>query len=145
MRMRGTRCIMRFCTRSTLRILHSSERCWCFAAPQGVVIDGALLLISMLMLSPMTSRSHYVVLMLPYTAIVALSARDRLTPSLGWLVLLASFILATATSNDVVGQEVTEWSYGHSFLVWGALVLVAYLAVVVWRRYRAERPRAISC
>ena len=112
---------------------------------ESLAIDGALLLISMLMLSPMTSRSHYVVLILPYTAIVALSARDRLTPSLGWLVLLASFILATATSNDVVGQEVTEWSYGHSFLVWGALVLVAYLAVVVWRRYRAECPRPISC
>jgi hypothetical protein len=33
--------------------------------PQSIAIDGALLLIAMLMLSPMTSRSHYVALLLP--------------------------------------------------------------------------------
>ena len=34
--------------------------------PQAIAIDGSLLLIAMLMLSPMTSHSHYVALLLPY-------------------------------------------------------------------------------
>jgi hypothetical protein len=96
-------------------------------------VDGSILLIAMLMLSPMTSRSHYVALLLPYTVLMWAWIRDDTTRTLGALVLSASFVLATATSNDLVGQNVTEWAYGHSFLVLGALVLLIYIAAIVWK------------
>ena len=82
--------------------------------------------------------------MLPYAVILAQGFGDHATLTLGRLVLLASFILTSATSNDVVGQAVTEWSYGHSFMVWGALVLLIDLAVVVWRKSRAARLAGID-
>ncbi|HML07413.1 MAG TPA: glycosyltransferase family 87 protein [Xanthobacteraceae bacterium] len=104
-----------------------------------IAVDGSLLLISMLMLSPMTSRSHYIALLLPYMTLVTLGFRDERTANLGRAVMAASFVLVTLTSNDAVGQAVTEWAYGHSFLVLGTLVLLIYFAVLVIRRYRNDR------
>ncbi len=110
-------------------------------SPRGrasIAVDGSLLLISMLMLSPMTSRSHYVALLLPYMTLVTLAFRDDRSRNLGRAVLAASFLLVTLTSNDVVGETVTVWAYGHSHLVLGTLVLLIYFAVLVIRRYREQ-------
>jgi uncharacterized membrane protein len=99
-----------------------------------VVVDGALLFIGTLMLSPMTSRSHYVFLLLPYYVLVAAVIRDASMRRLGGLALVASFVLLTATSNDVVGRRVTEWAYQTGQLVIGALVLMVGVAAIVLRR-----------
>jgi len=105
-----------------------------FMAPRKdefVAVDGSLLVMSMLMLSPMTSQSHYVALLLPYTVLVAVGLRDRTTQALGINVLVASFILATATSNDAVGKAISKWAYAHSFLVLGVLILLVYFAPII--------------
>ena len=107
-----------------------------------IALDGSLLLISMLMLSPMTSRSHYVVLLLPYMTLLALAFRDDWTAKLGYAVLALSFVLVTLTSNDVVGRTVSAWAYSHSFLVLGTLVLLIYFAAIIIRRHRAEQVAA---
>jgi hypothetical protein len=104
--------------------------------PESIAIDGSLLLISMLMLSPMTSRSHYVALILPYTALIALGFRDNRTRNLGRAVLAASFILVTLSGNDVVGEGFTNWAYRHSAMALGTLVLLIYFAALVIVRYR---------
>jgi alpha-1,2-mannosyltransferase len=109
-----------------------------------VGVDGSILLIAMLMLSPMTSRSHYVALLLPYTVLMWAWIRDHTTRALGAVVLSASFILATATSNDLVGQSMTEWAYAHSFLVLGALVLLIYIAAIVWKAAGVWRSQRIA-
>jgi alpha-1,2-mannosyltransferase len=97
-----------------------------------LVIDASILLIATLMLSPMTSRSHYVVLILPYAVLSMVVLRDTATRGIGIAVLGLSFILLTATSNDVVGKAMSDWAYFHSFLVLGALSLLIYIAVIVW-------------
>jgi hypothetical protein len=102
--------------------------------PQSVAIDGSLLLIAMLMLSPMTSRSHYVALLLPYMTLVALNLRDARTAALGRALLAASFALVTLAGNDAVGEAFTVWAYRHSAMVVGALVLLIYFAALVLRR-----------
>lgn len=99
-------------------------------------IDGSALVIAMIMLSPMSSRSHFVVLLLPYTVLAAAWLKDPATRVVGGVVLAASFVLATATGNDLVGRSVTEWSYHHGFLAWGAMVLLLYLGALVWRTRR---------
>jgi hypothetical protein len=104
--------------------------------PESIAIDGSLLLISMLMLSPMTSRSHYVALILPYTALIALGFRDNRTRNLGRAVLVASFILVTLSGNDLVGQGFTDWAYRHSAMALGTLALLIYFAALVIGRYR---------
>jgi hypothetical protein len=105
---------------------------------ESIALDGSLLLIGMLMLSPMTSRSCYIDLLLPYTTVVTLGFRDSQTLNLGRAVLVASYALVTLTANDVVGETVTVWAYGHSFMVLGTLVLLIYFAVLVIRQYRRQ-------
>jgi hypothetical protein len=107
--------------------------------PQSIAIDGSLLLIAMLMLSPMTSRSHYVELLLPYMTLLALNWRDQRTGRLGRAVLLTSFALVTLAGNDAVGQAFTVWAYRHSAMVLGALVLLIYFAALVIEQLRQEQ------
>jgi hypothetical protein len=101
-----------------------------------IAIDGSILIIGILMLSPMTSRSHYVALILPYTALIALGFRDNRTRNLGRAVLAASFILVTLSGNDLVGQGFTDWAYRHSAMALGTLALLIYFAALVIGRYR---------
>jgi Glycosyltransferase family 87 len=107
--------------------------------PQSIAIDGSLLLIAMLMLSPMTSRSHYVALVLPYTALLACNWRDQRTGRLGRAVLVVSFALVTLAGNDAVGEAFTVWAYRHSAMVLGTLVLLVYFAVLVIDQLRQEQ------
>ena len=107
--------------------------------PQAIAIDGSLLLIAMLMLSPMTSRSHYVALLLPYMTLLALNWRDQRAGRLGRAVLLLSFTLVTLTGNDAVGRAFTVWAYRHSAMVLGTLVLLIYFAVLVIEQLRREQ------
>ncbi|MDI1347528.1 MAG: glycosyltransferase family 87 protein [Pseudolabrys sp.] len=100
--------------------------------PGLLAIDASILLIATLMLSPMTSRSHYVVLIVPYVTLSMVLLRDQATKWIGIAVLGLSFILLTATSNDVVGKAMSDWAYFHSFLVLGALAMLIYIAVIVW-------------
>jgi hypothetical protein len=97
-----------------------------------IAIDGSILIIGILMLSPMTSRSHYVLLILPYVTLTMVMLRDQVTRGLGIAVLAASFVLLTLTSNDVVGKKISDYAYSHSHLVIGALTLMIYIAVIVW-------------
>ena len=102
---------------------------------QSIAIDGSLLLIAMLMLSPMTSRSHYVELLLPYMTLLALNWRDQHTGRQGRAVLLTSFALVTLAGNDAVGQAFTVWAYRHSAMVLGTLVLLIYFAALESNSY----------
>jgi hypothetical protein len=97
-----------------------------------LAIDASILLIATLMLSPMTSRSHYVVLVVPYVTLSMVVLRDRATRGIGIAVLAISFFFLTATSNDVVGKAMSDYAYFHSYLVIGALSLFIYIAVIVW-------------
>lgn len=108
--------------------------------PQSIALDGSLLLIAMLMLSPMTSRSHYVALLLPYMTLLACNWHDQRTGRLGRAVLLVSFALVTLAGNDAVGEAFTVWAYRHSAMVLGTLVLLIYFAVLVLNELREEHP-----
>jgi hypothetical protein len=103
-----------------------------------IAFDGSLLIISMLMLSPMSSRSHYVAMLLPYMTVIALGFRDKRTLNLGRAVLAASFVLLTVSGNDLVGETVTVWAYHHSFMVLGTLVLLIYFAALAIERSRRD-------
>jgi len=97
-----------------------------------IAIDGSILIIGILMLSPMTSRSHYVLLVLPYVTLTMVMLRDQVTRGVGITVLAVSFFFLTVTSNDVVGKGLSDYAYYHSYLVIGALTLMIYIAVIVW-------------
>lgn len=94
-------------------------------------VDGSLLLIGMLLLSPMTSRSHYALLFLPYTMILATAVQQPASRKILWPILAVSFILCTGTSNDLVGERITGWAYLYGSMPAGAIVLMLGLGAIV--------------
>jgi len=101
-----------------------------------IPVDGAFLVISMLLLSPVTSKSHLVALMLPYMILAAALIRDCSTRISNAVVLAASFLLATASSGDLAGQRLSIWSNQYSLMTWGVLVLIVPLGVLIWMSQR---------
>jgi uncharacterized membrane protein len=65
--------------------------------------------------------------------VVGLALRDRSLRVAAIVTLVVSFVLGTATSNDIAGHFMTEWSYAHNFLVLSALVLLVFLGYVILR------------
>ena len=98
-------------------------------------IDGAVLLIAMLALSPMTSRYHYVFVLPAVVLVVAAVIADSRMRVFGTLVLVASFMLLTGTSNDLAGERLSEFAYMYGFFIEGAILLFVAFAVMlrIWR------------
>lgn len=107
-----------------------------------IATDGALLIVSTLLLSPVSSQSHFVGLMLPYAILAAALIKDRSTRVLNAALLLTSFVLATATSNDLVGRTFTGWALWNSLPTWGTLTLAIALGVLIWTTVPDTRSRA---
>jgi hypothetical protein len=113
------------------------------------IIDGALLLVSMLMLSPMSSESHYVALVLPIFAMVALWQKgDPGISKIAGFFLLAIFVLTNAAARDLVGVTVTAWAKDHRLLVIAVLLFPLFFAIQAFRPQRsiaqAEAPSAVT-
>jgi hypothetical protein len=84
------------------------------------------------LLSPVSSQSHFVGLMLPYSILAGVLIKNRPTSVFNAAGLLVSFILLTATSNDLVGRPFTGWALWHSLPVLGTLILGVQLGVLIW-------------
>ena len=100
------------------------------ARAQMIPIEGALLIISMLMLSPMTGRSHFVGFLLPYYLIVAAVIRDRKTAWIGIACLVLSFSLS-GIPREIVPRAFSEFMRMHSDIVYATLILIVYFAVII--------------
>jgi hypothetical protein len=96
-------------------------------------VDGALLVVSALLLTPVSSQSHFVALLLPYALIAAAAVKDPPMRLFYGVMLALSFVLATATSNDAAGRSLTAWALWSSLPVYGTLILIAPLGVLIWR------------
>ncbi len=101
-----------------------------------IPIEGSLLIIAMLMLSPMSGRGHFVTLILPYYVLTAAWFKDKQTVWLGTVVLAVTFVLCTGIPRDIVPRAFTEYMRVHSDIAWGTLVLIVYLAALVWTPQR---------
>lgn len=101
-----------------------------------IAVDAALLLVSALLLTPVSSQSHFFTLLLPYALIAAATVRQSSMRVFNGTMLALSFVLATATSNDVVGRAFTGWALWSSLPVYGTLILVVPMAVLIWTERR---------
>ncbi len=98
-----------------------------------IPVEVCLLIIAMLMLSPMTSRTHFVNLILPYFLLAAAWLKDRHTKWLGSSVLVLSFAGCTGIPRDLVPAGFTEFARDHNDIMLGTLVLIVYLAAIIFR------------
>ena len=98
-----------------------------------IPVEVCLLIIAMLMLSPMTSRTHFVNLIFPYFLLAAALIKDRQTKWLGATVLFLSFAGCTGIPRDLVPKGFTEYARDHNDILLGTLVLIIYLAAIIFR------------
>ena len=105
-----------------------------------IAVEGALLVVSALLLSPVSSTSHFIGLALPYSLLVAALIKDRSRRGFYSVFLLASFAMTTATSNDLVGRSFSGWALWNSLPVLGTLILVVPLAVLIWSSRALWKP-----
>jgi hypothetical protein len=91
-----------------------------------------VLLIAMLVLSPMTSRYHYIFVLPAVILATAATIADPRMRKLGTYVLAASFLLRAGTSNDLAGQRITDFAYTYGFMPLGAIALYIVFAAMLW-------------
>ena len=96
------------------------------------LLDGAALMIGMLMLSPMSSKSHFIVLIFPYMVILAyLMEREDRRGLLGPL-LLVSFIFNSLTSKDLIGRRLSTFLLSMGCITIGTLLLFVMIGLIVF-------------
>jgi hypothetical protein len=104
--------------------------------------DGSLIVTGMLLLSPMSSKSHFIVLMLPLMlATVHMIANLRQRRVLIAAVTL-SFVLNNLTSKDLVGSAIADAAGRWSSLTMGTITLALAITYIVtsetqWLRRQA--------
>ena len=116
-------------------LLYAAAAIWVLvlaARVEGAIVWGAsIVLLSMLMLSPMSSKSHFVILLLPHMAIVAYLIRYREAWRAALPLLIASFALNTLTSRALLGRDLANKMLSLGCITVGTLLLLAVIAVLV--------------
>tara|TARA_R110002073_G_scaffold7463_6_gene42503 strand:- start:1837 stop:2901 length:1065 start_codon:yes stop_codon:yes gene_type:complete len=103
-------------------------------APILLLAQFSAVLCGMVLLSPMSSKAHFCVLLLP-AAIISWDAmvnRNRL--SIGAIIVV--FCLGTLTSKDLVGRELGNQLLGYGTATWLALALLIALTSFCYRQQR---------
>jgi hypothetical protein len=106
-----------------------------------IALDSALLVISMLMLSPMSSKSHFVALILPYMVISAYAIGETHMRRFGTTILSTSFALTSLTSKDLIGRKAGEILLSAGCVTIGTMVLLIFLSYIVFTRNVQEEFR----
>ena len=104
------------------------------------VLDASVLVVGMLMLSPMSSKSHFVVLTIPNMVIAAYLIREKSFRSLLGYLTLMSFALSTLTSKDILGKKLGELMLNMGCVTISAVLLLIITAMIVFR----TRPQTLA-
>jgi hypothetical protein len=111
----------------------------CYRQPWAITTDGALLLLSMLMMSPMTSLSHFPALILFFVLLAAVWLQDDsgLRTVAGFFLLFV-FVTTNLASDDLVGKTIAQWINENRVMTIGVLALAIFSAIYADRRVRRE-------
>jgi hypothetical protein len=114
-------------------VMRSYRRNW------AIVTDGALLLLSMLMLSPQSSESHVVALIPAIAVIAAVWVKDGegMRRVAGFFLIVIA-VTTNLTSHDLVGHAVTKFAHHYRIMTLGMLSLLIFFAIYADRRVRRE-------
>lgn len=93
--------------------------------------EGAAVLCGMVLLSPMSSKSHFCVLLFAMAFCVDRLLRERSILLLG--LLMAVFLLGTCTAKGLLGREIGNWFLAHGSVTWTALLMLVASTRVLTR------------
>lgn len=103
---------------------------------QGEIAAAAPFVCLLVILSPLSWKAHFVVLLLPAAFLILVAWRSALP----WSVSLGSvglvFLLFNVTSPKVIGLRAAEWADAHSLIFAGSMILFAASCLV-----RAQPPK----
>ena len=102
------------------------------------VLDGSVLLIAMLLLSPMSSKSHFVVLMLPYMVIVGYLMKQGSFRNVVGVLLAVSFALNSLTSQDIIGKKASLAMAYMGCITIGTTLLLIMLGIIIFAEVRGS-------
>jgi hypothetical protein len=100
--------------------------------------QGAAILCAMLLLSPMTSKQHFCVLLAPVSFCVTDFLYRRRDPVVGF-ALATMFVLGALAGRDVIGLTLHRQLAAYGSLTWCTLALLVACGHVVLARARAGR------
>ena len=100
----------------------------------------SVVVISMLLLSPISSKSHFVALLLPYMAIVAYLLKHRELWARAVPLLCASFVLNVLASRWPAGRGLSAKMLSLGSITIATLLLLAVVAVIVFGRRKGPGP-----
>jgi alpha-1,2-mannosyltransferase len=103
---------------------------------------GSVVVISMLMLSPISSKSHFVVLLLPHMVITAYLLKHRELWTTAVPLVCASFLLNVLASRGPMGRALSVKAMTLGSITIATLLLLVVVAVIVVRRRGQPRPAA---
>jgi alpha-1,2-mannosyltransferase len=90
----------------------------------------------LVLLSPLSWKAHYVILILPAAYLLSLTKAPGRARFLIAAALGAAFLLLNLTGTRVIGLAAAEWADAHSLVVVGALVVfVACVAGMLMRKF----------
>ena len=115
-----------------LRRMHPSERAFCTLG------QGGAILCAMLLLSPMTSKQHFCVLLAPLSFCVVDFLYRRRDPIVG-TTLAALFVLGALAGKDVVGPAIHRQLAAYGSLTCCTLLCLLACGHIVVCRARASR------
>jgi hypothetical protein len=97
-------------------------------------VEYAVVLMLMLLLSPMSSKAHFGILIVPgfLLARAAVASGSRFL----WGCLLASVSLALVSNKDVVGDAVYSLTLEYGTVMWHTVILLVGCLTYLWRQTR---------
>jgi hypothetical protein len=108
------------------------------AGKNRVALEGSAVLLLMLLLSPMSSKAHFGVLVLPGFCVGRAAVRAR-SPLL-WGLLLAAAGLALLGNKDPLGEKLYTLTLWYGTVTWETLALLAGCLIVLRRQGQVARP-----
>ena len=94
------------------------------------VLDASVLIIGMLMFSPMSSKSHFVVLIVPNMIITAYLIQQKSFKSISGFLLFLSFALSSLTSKDILGRQLGTMMLNMGSVTISTLILLIILTMI---------------
>jgi hypothetical protein len=96
-----------------------------------VALDGSLVIIGMLLFSPMSSKSHFVALILPFMVVTAhMLSIPPLRNTLAFASVL-SCVLNNLTSRDLVGRAIAQIAGHAGSVTLGTITLAVAIGYIV--------------
>jgi hypothetical protein len=107
------------------------------AGKDRVALEGSAVLLLMLLLSPMSSKAHFGVLVLPGLCLARAALRER-SPLL-WTLLLPAVSLALLGNKDPLGEKLYTLTLWYGSVTGEALALLAGCLILLRRQGQAAR------